>query len=318
MAKKNLGIGLLPKLLLGVFIPILIVFILIGIMIFYSVDFRGMRLTSIKEIGSESLKELSTTSLKESTTSIDRLAEKIIQEKAVDVAAQIETYIRFNPKIRKEDLNKDVWLKSVAVQKVGETGYTAVHDTRGINYFHVNPQIVGMDLHDLATRLPAFWKILEASLKGPASGYYDWEDADKKIRPKYMYLAHVKGSDLVVAATTYIDEFSKPSRAIEEKMTQLQNRYLGEYEKKFQIFYIATLLVLAVLLLVIYFYSRSVIQPILSLSDIANRISMGELDTPIHIKAKGEVGLLAESVERMQMSVKTAIERLQRRREQKL
>ena len=318
MAKKNMGIGLLPKLLLGVFIPILIVFILIGIMIFYSVDLGGMRLTSIKEIGSESLKELSTTSLKESTTSIDRLAEKIIQEKAVDVAAQIETYIRFNPKIRKEDLNKDVWLKSVAVQKVGETGYTAVHDTRGINYFHVNPQIVGMDLHDLAKRLPAFWKILEASLKGPASGYYDWEDADKKIRPKYMYLAHVKGSDLVVAATTYIDEFSRPSRAIEEKMTQLQNRYLGEYEKKFQIFYIATLLVLAVLLLVIYFYSRSVIKPILTLSDIANRISMGELDTPIHINAKGEVGLLAESVERMQMSVKTAIERLQRRKESKL
>jgi HAMP domain-containing protein len=318
MARKNTGIGLLPKLLFGVFIPILIVFFLIGVMIFYSLDLGGTRLTSIKEIGSESLKELSATSLKESTISIDRLAEKIIQEKAVDVAAQIETYIRFNPKVKKEDLNKDVWLKSVAVQKVGETGYTAVHDTRGINYFHSNPQIVGMDLHDLATRLPAFWKILEASLKGPASGYYDWEDADKKIRPKYMYLAHVKGSDLVVAATTYIDEFSKPSRAIEEKMTQLQNRYLGEYEKKFQIFYIATLLVLAVLLLVIYFYSRSVIQPILSLSDIANRISMGELDTPIHIKARGEVGLLAESVERMQMSVKTAIERLQRRREPKL
>ena len=318
MAKKSTGIGLLPKLLFGVFIPILIVFFLIGIMIFYSLDLGGIRLTSIKEIGSESLKELSATSLKESTTSLDRLGEKIIQEKAVDVAAQIETYIRFNPRVKKEDLNKDPWLKSVAVQKVGETGYTAVHDTRGINYFHVNPQIVGMDLHDLATRLPAFWKILEASLKSPASGYYDWEDADKKIRPKYMYLAHVKGSDLVVAATTYIDEFSKPSRAIEEKMTQLENRYLGEYEKKFRIFYVATLLVLAVLLLVIYFYSRSVIQPILSLSDIANRISMGELDTPIHIKAKGEVGLLAESVERMQMSVKTAIERLQRRREPKL
>jgi len=318
MAKKSTGIGLLPKLLFGVFIPILIVFFLIGIMIFYSLDLGGIRLTSIKEIGSESLKELSATSLKESTTSLDRLGEKIIQEKAVDVAAQIETYIRFNPRVKKEDLNKDPWLKSVAVQKVGETGYTAVHDTRGINYFHANPQIVGMDLHDLATRLPAFWKILEASLKSPASGYYDWEDADKKIRPKYMYLAHVKGSDLVVAATTYIDEFSKPSRAIEEKMTQLENRYLGEYEKKFRIFYVATLLVLAVLLLVIYFYSRSVIQPILSLSDIANRISMGELDTPIHIKAKGEVGLLAESVERMQMSVKTAIERLQRRREPKL
>jgi hypothetical protein len=87
-------------------------------------------------------------------------------------------------------------------------GNTAIHDDRGINYFHVNPQIVGTDLHDLSTKLPAFWKILEASLKGPASGYYDWKDADGKIRPKYMYLSPVKDTDLIVAATTYIDEFS--------------------------------------------------------------------------------------------------------------
>jgi HAMP domain-containing protein len=44
---------------------------------------------------------------------------------------------------------------------------------------------------------------------------------------------------------------------------------------------------------------------------------MGELDTPIQIKEKGEVGVLAESIERMQTSVKAAIERLQKRRESK-
>jgi HAMP domain-containing protein len=44
---------------------------------------------------------------------------------------------------------------------------------------------------------------------------------------------------------------------------------------------------------------------------------MGDLDTPIQIKAKGEVGLLAESIERMQTSVKAAIERLQKRKESK-
>ena len=75
------------------------------------------------------------------------------------------------------------------------------------------------------------------------------------------------------------------------------------------------LLVLLVLLLVIYFYSRSVIGPIRSLSQVADRISMGDLDTAIKVKAKGEVGVLAESIERMQMSVKAAIERLQKRRE---
>ena len=315
MAKKKMGIGLLPKLLLGVFIPILIVFFIIGTMVFFSWDLGPLRLTSIKDLGSESLRDLSATSLKESKSALDRLGEKIIQEKANDVATQMEIYIKSRPKLKREDFSKDPWLQSIAVQKVGETGYTAVHDDQAINYFHVNPQIVGTDLHQLSGKLPAFWKILEASLKGPASGYYDWKDADGKIRLKYMYLSPVKDLNLIVAATTYIDEFSKPTRAIEDKMKKIESGYLGEYEKKFEMFYLIILTALIVLLIVIYFYSRSVIRPILYLAEVADKISMGELDTPIRIKAKGEVGVLAESVERMQTSVKTAIERLQKRRE---
>ena len=317
---QKIRFGLLPKLLLGVLTPIFIVLFILGSMIFYSWSFGPFQVNSIKTLGSESLKELSVTSFKESTDSLNRLGEKIIQEKARDVAAQIEIYLGSHPKLKREDLSKDPWLKTIAVQKVGETGYTAVHDTRGINYFHVNPQLMGTDLHLLADRLPAFWKILEASLKGPAFGYYDWKDADGGIRPKYMYLTPVKvperpDVDLVVASTTYIEEFSKPSKAIEDKMLQIQNAYLYEYASKFQIFYVIILVAFLVLLLVIYFYSRSVILPILKLSDVADRISMGELDAPIDVKTKGEVAVLAESIERMQTSVKAAIERLQRRRE---
>jgi HAMP domain-containing protein len=315
MAKKRVGIGLLPKLLLGVFIPILLVFFIIANLIFFGWEFGGYSLRSIREIGAEVLKDLSDTSIKESTASLNKLGEKMIQEKAVDVAKQMEIYLKLHPKMKKDDVMRDLWLKSIAVQKVGDTGYTAVHDNQGINYFHVNPQIVGTDLHQLAERLPAFWKILEASLKGPASGYYDWKDADGSIKPKYMYLSPVEGTDLIVASTTYIQEFSMPSKMLEEKLRQISNRYLQEYEKKFQLFYLIILAALLVLLLVIYFYSRSVIRPILHLSEVADRISMGELDTPIRIRAKGEVGVLAESIERMQMSVKAAIERLQRRKE---
>jgi len=313
--KKKTGIGLLPKLLLGVFIPILIVFFIIGTMVFFSWEIGPVRLTSIKDIGTGSLKDLSATSLKESKTALDRLGEKIIQEKAKDVATQMEIFIKSHPKMKRQDFSNDPWLKSIAVQKVGETGYTAVHDDKAINYFHVNPKIVGEDLHNLADKLPAFWKILEASLKGPASGYYDWKDADGKIRPKYMYLSPVKDTDLIVAATTYIDEFSKPTKAIDEKMKKIERGYLDEYEKKYQMFYLTIVAAFFVLLVVIYLYSRSVIRPILYLSEVADKISMGELDTPIKVKAKGEVGVLAESIERMQTSVKTAIVRLQKRRE---
>jgi HAMP domain-containing protein len=313
--KKRSGLGLLPKLLIGTLIPILVAFLVIWVIVFFSVDFGKVRIMSVKDIGSESLKELSTTSSKESKSSLDKLGEKIIREKAIDVAAQIEIFIKTHPKLKKEDLNKDLWLKSIAVQKVGETGYTAIHDNMGINYFHANPQIVGTDLHDLSTKLPAFWKILEAGLKGPASGYYDWKDADGKIRPKYMYLASVKDTDLIVAATTYIDEFSRPSRVMEGRMKQIESRYLEAYENRIKIFYVVILCVLLILLVRIYFYARSVIGPIHYLSEVADKISMGELDTPIQIKEKGEVGVLAESIERMQTSVKAAIERLQKRKE---
>jgi HAMP domain-containing protein len=313
--KKRSGLGLLPKLLIGTLIPILVAFLIIWVIVFFSVDFGKFRVTSVKDIGSESLMELANTSLNESKSSLDKLGEKIIKEKAIDVAAQIELFIKTHPKVKREDILKDPWLKSIAVQKVGETGYTAVHDNMGINYFHVNPQIVGSDLHDLSTKLPAFWKILEASLKGPAFGYYDWKDADGKIRPKYMYLASVKDTDLIVAATTYIDEFSRPSRIMEGRMKQIESRYLEAYEDKIKIFYVVILCVVLVLLVRIYFYDRSVIQPIRYLSEVADKISMGELDTPTQIKEKGEVGALAESIERMQTSVKAAIVRLQKRKE---
>jgi methyl-accepting chemotaxis protein len=315
--KKQKGIGLLPKLLMGVFIPIVLAFIVIGIMLFHNTNVTGVKLNSLKGIGSGSLTELSKVSLEESKNSLDKLAEQIIKEKALDVATQIEIYVKLNPRLKKEDLAKDPWLKQIAVQKVGETGYTAVHDARGINYFHSNPQLVGTDLHDLAEKLPAFWKILEASMKGPASGTYDWKDADGKVRPKYMYLTPVKGTDLIVASTTYIEEFSKPSRSIEAKMKQIEARFLDEYGRKFVLFYLVILAVLVALLAVIYLYSRSVVLPIRTLSEVADRISMGELNTVIDINTKGEIGLLAESIERMQVSIKAAIERLQKRREVK-
>ncbi|MGZ3534083.1 MAG: HAMP domain-containing protein [Thermodesulfobacteriota bacterium] len=315
--KKKTGLGLLPKLLIGTLIPILVAFLVIWVIVFFSVDLGTFRITSIKDIGSESLKELTTTAQKESKSSLDKLGERMIREKAIDVAAQIEIFIKAHPKMKREEVLKDPWLKTIAVQKVGETGYTAVHDNQGINYFHSNPKIVGTDLHDLLKPLPAFGKILVASLKGSASGYYDWKDADGRIRPKYMYLAPVRDTDLIVAATTYIDEFSRPAKAMEGKMKQIERTYLEDYQGRIKIFYLVILGVIIVLLVSIYFYARSAIHPIRYLSEVADKISMGELDTEIRVKGKGEVGVLAESIERMQISVKAAIERLQKRREGK-
>ncbi|MCK7467745.1 MAG: HAMP domain-containing protein [Desulfosudis oleivorans] len=312
---KKGGMGLLPRLILGIFIPILLAFLIIGNILFLSVNFGKIQFKSIKDIGFGSLSELSSEAVKESTAALNKLGERVIQEKAQDVAKQIEIFVKSQPSKSLNALSKNSSLKEIAVQKVGETGYTAVHDSRGINYFHANPKIVGTDLHQLAPKLPEFWKILEVGLAGPASGYYNWKDSDGSIRPKFMYTTPVQGTNLIVAATTYIDEFSKPAKAIIDKMSQIEKTYSAQYNNRFRTFSLIVLLDLLILLVVIYLYSYSIIRPIRYLSDVADKISMGDLKTTIKVKTKGEVAVLAESIGRMQTSVKAAIDRLQRRKE---
>jgi len=312
---NNTGAGLLPRLILGIFVPILLAFMIIGCLLFFNVDVKGFHFASIRSLGLGSLNELGGATLKEAGASMRSLGERMIQEKAEGVAKQIEIYARFHALKSGAALASDAYLKEIAVQKVGETGYTAVHDNRGINYFHANPAVVGTDLHDLAPKLPDFVKILDAGLQAPASGYYRWKDADGSVRAKFMYTTPVKGTNLVVAATTYIDEFSKPVRAITASMAQMQNRFVKQYDDRFLFFGAIVLADLLVLLGILFLYSSSIIRPIRHLSEVADRISMGDLKASVDIKGKGEVVVLAQSIERMQTSVRAAIERLQKRRE---
>ncbi len=301
--------GLLQKLAVGIFVPILAAFLVIGGILFVSVG----PFVSIKQLGSNSLKELGEASVKESVISLNRLGELIIQDKAEGVAKQIEIYLESHRDLSGASLINDPRLQEIAVQRVGETGYTAVHNSKGINYFHVNPKIVGTDLHNLSDKLPDFVKLMHNGLRGPVGGYYDWKDVDGKVRSKYMFTTPVEGANLIVAATTYIDEFGKPAATILSKMNRMEGIYAAQYGRRFTLFLVIVLLDLVVLLGVIYLYSTSVVRPIRHLSDVADRISMGDLEARVAVEGGGEIATLAQSIERMRTSVKTAIERLERK-----
>ncbi|MBI5033130.1 MAG: HAMP domain-containing protein [Chloroflexi bacterium] len=60
--------------------------------------------------------------------------------------------------------------------------------------------------------------------------------------------------------------------------------------------------------------ARQITRPIIQLTKIADRISLGELDAKIDIDRKDEIGELAEAISRMQASLQAAIERLRARR----
>lgn len=286
---RRKGISLLSKLTVGILIPLIISFVVIGYIFILQIE------------------DIKSTATKEGVRSLNDLGERMIKEKALDVAKQIEIFIRSHPHLTSQELYGSSALKTIAVQRVGTTGYTAVHDTKAINHFHKNPKIVGMDLRMLAEKLPEFWSLLEASLKGKAHGYYNWKDADGAIRPKYMFCTPIQGTDLVVASTTYIDEFSKPAKQIEQ-------RILNRAERSQTLFLIVMGVSLVVVILLTSLYARTIVKPLIYLADVADRISLGDLDTRIEIHSSDEIGILAASLDRMRESLRAAIERLRKKR----
>jgi nitrogen fixation/metabolism regulation signal transduction histidine kinase len=58
--------------------------------------------------------------------------------------------------------------------------------------------------------------------------------------------------------------------------------------------------------------AQSIVRPIVSLADVAVKMSRGDLETPIGVERNDEVGELARSLERMRASLRAAMLRLTR------
>jgi methyl-accepting chemotaxis protein len=74
--------------------------------------------------------------------------------------------------------------------------------------------------------------------------------------------------------------------------------------------------VLAALLLTILFLTvvvRAITRPIAHLSEVAERISLGEMDATINVETKDEIGELGERFRRLQVSLKAAMDALESR-----
>ncbi len=59
-------------------------------------------------------------------------------------------------------------------------------------------------------------------------------------------------------------------------------------------------------------FANSIVNPIVHLTEVANKLSMGDFDVKIDVKSNDEIGELAQAIERMSRSLKLAIERLRR------
>ena len=104
-----------------------------------------------------------------------------------------------------------------------------------------------------------------------------------------------------------MDEFTGPVRMMETTAKALTDRAK-----------LITVTILGVTLLfvglVVSIYGHRLTSKIKSLTEVADRISVGELGMEIEADSKDEIGELAEAIARMQDSIRLSIERLRRRR----
>jgi len=154
----------------------------------------------------ESMSDLLT---RESSKFVNQMAEEKIADISAGVAVQCKLYLLSHPELIREDFNEDMGFKTLAIQKVGMTGYTALYELPGSDgvwrtWAHVNNKIIGIDMSKLKKPLgknfPGFWKVYIGVKGGKKSqGYYTWQDKDGKFRDKFMVCTPIAGTRFVVA-----------------------------------------------------------------------------------------------------------------------
>ncbi|MDA8139881.1 MAG: PAS domain S-box protein [Desulfobacteraceae bacterium] len=257
---------------------------------------------------------------------LQKLGERIIQAKARDVAKQLEVYFRAHPNMDIKEMRNDPQFMELAIQKVGETGYTAV--TEADTYLfrvHPNSKLNDRDMHFLAERMPSWWKIVQAAISGKeASGYYDWIEPDGTIRKKYLTTTPVKvplnGITMMASATTYIDEFSAPVVEMKARAATIVEEYKKFIARQWLLFNAISIGLILLTFVGTYFLGRRAalryIRPMEQLAQAARQIGEGQWNVKADesvIQRKDEIGTLAQAFNRMSSQLLELFSRLEQR-----
>jgi len=295
----------------------------------------------------ESLSQLSQTFLKQSiadlsyTTkkSLRMLAEQEIKTIARKVAQQVAIYIQSHPDLTLKELQEDKYFKEIAVQKVGNTGYTSLHEAgTSICRFHINKTLIDKDLQFLAKKLPSFGKILSLSTEETVEdneikitanevyGYYNWEESDGKNSRQFMVMTPVrlpvlqegKLETLMVTASAYVNDFFSSVDSFKQKERAIHDEYERVlYEQKvwmLQLYALITLLITVLAYIIGRRNVKKIIHPIEELAFAVNRpqniIKKDKLEIP-YTNLPEEIKVLIYSFNKMSEELGNKLSRME-------
>jgi nitrate/nitrite-specific signal transduction histidine kinase len=257
----------------------------------------------------------------ESVAALEDSGRRIIQLRAQSIAKDVELYILNNQSKGFESIVKSEDLKKIAIQTVGQTGSTMVYGTDGIIYFNNNPDLVGVNISVLAKGSSKYLDILENGYKGESAGYYDQEDENGNIRSRYVYCVPVKNTQLIVAANTYIDEFSRPAADTESRITAAvlnTTRYIDDQMNLAQWTFIVIIVCMLIIISILSSYvARSITEPIVALTKGSEVIAKGNLDYKIEVNTGDEIEHLATQFNSMTAALKESYSNLEQKVEER-
>ena len=244
---------------------------------------------------------------------------RTISQKASDIAKEIYFYLQLHPDMTEAEILNDQKLNSIAVQKVGRTGYTIVYDKKGKILFATEPGIVGTNLRNLGGEPSYYSSIFERSLLGEeASGYYQYKGSTDSVeRTKYMYTVPVESSDLIVSASTYLDEFSSAAddtkirinSAVEEMSKQVDKQ-----AREAELIFIAVIVSMVVVVSgVSFLLSETITRPVTALTRGSEKFAIGDLDYKFDIHTGDEMQVLAEQFNNMGDALKESYTNLEQK-----
>ncbi len=151
------------------------------------------------------------------TSKTEEMGKTMVRQKALDVALEIELYLKLHPSTVKELIN-DSSFQSIGVQPIGEKGYTfVIAPALNLTVAHPIPGIKGKKYPKIIASSPKLVRMFSEAQKGrPVEGTYLWSK-EKGSPPvekfAFLFPIAVKTKDsitLVAGATSCVSEFIKP------------------------------------------------------------------------------------------------------------
>jgi methyl-accepting chemotaxis protein len=200
--------------------------------------------------------------------------------------------------------------QSILDVQVGKTGYAWVLDSKGYYVISKDGKRDGEDISaskDDNGNLFVMEMVKKAPTLKPGElgeQKYPWKnEGEPKARAKVSRYIYYAPWDWIIGVGTYQDEFMDTTIRLEASAKQSNIILLS-------VLFVS--LVASVLIWMVV--AKKITQPIVVLTDAAEKMSMGDLSMKIDTLSKDEIGSLAKAIKRMQNSLKMAMDRMQKQK----